>query len=156
MVASIRTVARHKRAGPLWPRIVRHRVGDRMLWTRLLQRLKRAHVRQRFGRQQEDLRSRFLCELAASPAGAGMTWHEVEWITDPVIFVRQDRVEPHYALVGVSAVRSRHEEPPETQAGTAVFRYADGAWTTAGQLLCNLTPSEALEKLMHQFLQPVG
>lgn len=124
-----------------------------MFWTRLLQRLKRAQVRQLFDRQRPVLQERFVLALRAD--GVETTWHEVQWITAPVIFVRHDRVEPHYALVGVSAVSSETGmEPPRSQAGTAVFRFADGAWDTTGQILLNLTPSEALEKLMHQFMQP--
>lgn len=127
-----------------------------MFWTRLLQHLKRSHVRQLFEKQWPDLRERFLRELRASPATPGTAWLEVEWITDPVIFVRHDRVEPHYALVGVSAICSgaAGDVQARSEAGTAVFHFSGGVWSTTGQLLLHLTPSEALEKLMHQFMQP--
>jgi hypothetical protein len=127
-----------------------------MIWTRLLQRLKRARVRRVFEQNRQELQANFLRELQGQ-GSAEAVWEDVEWITDPVIFVRQDRAEPYYALVGVSAVSSATPEDGgkvHSQAGTAVFHFTNGAWGTTGQMLANLTPSEALEKLMHQFMQP--
>jgi hypothetical protein len=127
-----------------------------MFWTLLLQRLKRAKIRKQFELQRDLLREQFLSQLRATPEGSTADWHDVEWITEPIIFVRQDRVEPHFALVGISAFAPPAQGKSEgaSQAGTAIFQFETGAWSTTGQFLHNLTPSEAHEKLMNRFMQP--
>lgn len=121
------------------------------IWSRILLHLRRARLRQRFTRQQETLREEFRSHLLAGGT-QDRRWHDVEWLTDPILHVLPDTDEIPVALVGIAAMYSLDEgsdETPEvqTQAGTALFYFQDNAWQSNGKVLLNLTPSEALNQL---------
>ena len=80
-------------------------------------------------------------------------WHDIEWLTDPILHVLPEVDEVPVALVGIAAMYSLKEETDvQTQAGTVLFYYQDGAWQSNGKVLLNLTPSEALHQLSLQLL----
>lgn len=121
------------------------------MWTRILLHLRRARLRQRFSKQQETLRTEFRFHLL-SDITQERRWHDVEWLTEPILHVLPDTDEIPVALVGIAAMYSLdegNEERPaiQTQAGTALFYFQDNAWQSNGKVLLNLTPSEALHQL---------
>lgn len=79
-------------------------------------------------------------------------WHDVEWLTEPILHVQPEPEQVPVALVGIAAMYSLdegNEETPnvETQAGTAIFYYQENTWQSSGKVLLNLTPSEVLMQL---------
>ena len=121
------------------------------IWSRLLLHLRRARLRQRFTQEQARL-----CETFRSQLLAGTTqdrrWHDIAWLTEPILHVQPETEQVPVALVGIAAMYSLdqgNEETPEvqTQAGTALFYFQDNAWQSNGKVLLNLTPSEALTQL---------
>jgi hypothetical protein len=124
-----------------------------MFWSRVLLHLKRAKIRRRFQQQRQILEQSFRQQLSKREGSENITWHDLHWLSEPVIFVRDDQQEPHHALVGVAAFFTPPGESaqPQSQAGSAVFYFQDGEWSTDGQILLNLTPGEAWEKLANQF-----
>jgi hypothetical protein len=121
-----------------------------IIWSRVLLHLRRARLRQRFTQQQEVLRETFRSQLLAGTTH-DRRWHDIEWLTEPILHVQPETDQVPVALVGIAAMYSRegNEETPvvQTQAGTAVFYYQDNAWQSNGKLLLNLMPSEALHQL---------
>jgi len=82
----------------------------------------------------------------------GRRWHDIEWLTEPVLHVQPETEQVPVALVGIAAMYSLNEGNAETpdvqvQAGTALFYFQDNAWHSNGKVLLNLTPSEALQQL---------
>lgn len=120
------------------------------IWSRILLHLRRAKLRQRFTKQQETLRTEFR-SLLLTGTTQERRWHDIEWLTEPILHVLPDTNEIPVALVGIAAIYSLDEgdEAPEvqTQAGTALFYFQDNAWQSNGKVLLNLTPSEALNQL---------
>ena len=126
-----------------------HGLDSMNIFSRLLLHLRRASLRKQFMKQQTTLREQFQTILLNSQTER--QWLDIEWITEPVLFVTPDILHMPVALVGVAAIYRRNEsgieKPPETQAGTALFYFQETQWQTNGTLLPNLTPSEALNQL---------
>jgi hypothetical protein len=124
-----------------------------MFWSRVLLHLKRSRLRRRFQQQRSVLDQVFLQQLSQRAESKQIIWQDLQWLSYPVIFIRDDQQEPHHVLVGVAAFFTMTAEPaqPQSQAGSAVFFFQDGQWTTSGQILLNLTPGEAWEKMANQF-----
>ncbi|HQR07988.1 MAG TPA: hypothetical protein PLN21_14265 [Gemmatales bacterium] len=117
------------------------------IWSRILLHLRRARLRQRFAKQQEILRAEFRSHLLAGTS-QDRRWHDVEWLTEPILHVLPDTDEIPVALVGIAAMYSLEESNEvQTQAGTALFYFKDNAWQSNGKVLLNLTSSEALNQL---------
>ena len=121
------------------------------IWSRILLHLRRARLRQRFAQQQEGLRETFRSQLLAGTT-QNRRWHDIEWLTEPILHVQPDVDQVPVALVGIAAMYSLdegNEETPvvQTQAGTALFYFQDNTWQSNGKVLLNLTPSEALTQL---------
>ncbi len=121
------------------------------IWSRLLVHLRRARLRQRFMQQQEGLHETFRSQLLAGTT-QDRRWHDIEWLTEPILHVEPETEQVPVALVGIAAMYSLdegNEEAPVvlTQAGTAIFYFQDNAWQSNGKVLLNLTPSEALTQL---------
>jgi hypothetical protein len=79
-------------------------------------------------------------------------WHDVEWLTEPILHVLPDTDEVPVALVGIAAMYSLDKgdddtSEVQTQAGTALFYFQNNAWQSKGKVLLNLTPAEALHQL---------
>jgi hypothetical protein len=124
-----------------------------MFWSRVLLHLKRSRLRRCFQQQRSALEQSFLEQLAQRKESKEVIWQDLHWLSDPVILIRDDQQEPHHALVGVAAFFTTYAQsaPPQSQAGTAVFFFQNGDWSTNGQILLNLTPSEAWERMANQF-----
>jgi hypothetical protein len=121
-------------------------------WSRLLLHLRRASLRSRFMKEQQNLKDAFRAQLLSDTAEAKRRWHDVEWISEPILHVMPDAEEMPIALVGVAAMYSLVEDDDkqpqvQTQTGTALFYFQENAWQTNGKVLLNLTPSEALNQL---------
>lgn len=109
--------------------------------------LRRSRLRQRFAKQQEMLRTEFRSHLLESTT-QDRRWHDVEWLTEPILHVLSDTDEIPVALVGIAAMYSLEESNEvQTQAGTALFYFQNNTWQSNGKVLLNLTPSEALHQL---------
>lgn len=130
------------------------------IWSRLLLHLRRARLRQRFMKQQHALQELFRTQLLASGTSA-LQWHDIEWLTDPILHVVPETEQTPVALVGVAAIYSLEGETdmgavsPRTHAGTALFYYQNDAWQSHGKVLLNLTPSEALQQLMQRSMTTI-
>ncbi len=83
------------------------------IWSRLLLHLRRARLRQRFTKQQETLRTEFRTHLLAGTT-QDRRWHDVEWLTEPILHVLPDTEEVPVALVGIAAMYSLNEGDEET------------------------------------------
>jgi hypothetical protein len=121
-----------------------------MFWTVLLRNLKRAKLRRQFQRQRSALEESFTCQVSQRNDPEGVIWHDFQWLSDPILFIRDDNLEPHHAFVGIAAIFTSPPGMVQTQAGTAVFHYEAGAWKTEGRLLLNITPSEAMEHVANR------
>ena len=121
------------------------------IWSRLLLHLRRARLRQRFTQEQAGLQKAFRTQLLTDST-QDRHWHDVEWLTEPILHVQPETEQVPVALVGIAAMYSLDEgnkETPvvQTQAGTALFYFQNNAWQSNGKVLLNLTPSEALHQL---------
>lgn len=108
-------------------------------------------ARARFFDQRPKLETLFFLTAAASGKPRGLRWKECQW-SDLVEWVRDRVTGQLMALVGVTisfeAIEGGDMEGVEAvgnlRNATAVF-YFDGDWRTAGRVIYNLNPSEAVE-----------
>lgn len=128
------------------------------IWSRLLLHLRRARLRHRFMKEQLALQDSFRRTLQEESHPLRQ-WHDVEWITEPILHVLPDMTALPVALVGIVAVMTTKSDSPEataatqSQAGTAVFYFENNAWQSNGKVLLNLTPAEAFHQLCHKVMR---
>jgi len=122
---------------------------------------RRDEAMQNFGALKSQLQAEFSRKAAQSGKPRGLRWKECE-LHDRHVFA-QDRVTGElYALVGATisfeAIEGGPMEDVEAvgnlRAGSAVFVFREGKWTTDGRTVFNLLPSDAIEHY-EQSLTPI-
>jgi hypothetical protein len=115
-------------------------------------------ARESFRLQRERLEAKFLDAARATGKPRGLTWKDCDF--EKGLTLARDRHTGQ--LVGLvpttisfEAVEGGPMEGVEAvgnlRNATAVFHYARGHWTTAGQAVFNLNPDEAIEHFRPQF-----
>ena len=110
-----------------------------------------AQARARFEQQRESLQSAFFQAASSSGKPRGLRWKECQW-NDQIELVREKQTGQLHALVGVTisfeAIEGGDMEGVEAvghlRDASAVF-YFDGEWKTAGRVVFNLMPADAVE-----------
>ncbi len=108
-------------------------------------------IRESFAFNRAKLESLFFTTASASGKPRGLRWKECQW-NDLIEWVRDRVTGQLMAFVGVTisfeAIEGGDMEGIEAvgnlRNATAVFYY-DGEWRTAGRVIFNLNPSEAVE-----------
>ena len=115
-------------------------------------------ARELFAAQREHLEVLFFEAAAASGKPRGLRWKDCQWGPD-VEFARERSTREIVALVGVTiqfeAVEGGDmEDLPAVgnlRNASAVFYFERGRWRTAGKVVYNLNPDEALEHFQQQY-----
>ena len=115
-------------------------------------------ARELFKLQRERLEVQFMNAAASSGKPRGLLWKDCQW-DDPVEFVREVGTGQIHALVGVTiafeAVPGGDMEGlpavGNLRNASAVFFLERGRWHTAGKVVYNLNPDEALDHFQQQF-----
>ena len=112
----------------------------------------------RWREEEPGLKAQFLELARAAGKPRGLRWTDCEW-TEAMQFARERETGLLTALVGLVV----HFEPiPGSEMEgveaatlprdtTALFHYRKGRWGTGGRALFNMSPTEAAERLAHQF-----
>jgi hypothetical protein len=108
-------------------------------------------ARELFQKERPALEKRFFQAAAASGKPRGLRWKECQW-SERIEWVREKQTGQLLALVGVTiafeAIEGGDMEGVEAVANlrtaSAVFFFQDGRWQTAGRVIFNLNPEEAL------------
>ena len=104
-----------------------------------------------FEQHRPELQSAFFQAAAISGKPRGLRWKECQW--EPLIeWMRDKKTEQLIALVGVTisfeAIEGGDMEGlaavGNLRNATAVFFHQDGHWLTAGRVIFNLNPNEAV------------
>jgi hypothetical protein len=111
-----------------------------------------------FRLQREQLEAKFFDLASASGKPRGLRWLEGDWQSD-VTFARACGTGLLTAFVGLqirfeALAGSDMEGLPAVDTirdAAAVFHYQRGRWTTAGRVLMNMNPAEAISRLAGQF-----
>lgn len=106
-----------------------------------------------FDARRAELAAEFLMAAAATGKPRGLRWKAVE-LGRPVLFAVDratgDLVALAPASISFEAVAGGGMEDVEAvgnlRSATAVFTHRDGRWTTAGRVVFNLEPGEALAR----------
>lgn len=123
-----------------------------MKWiTHYDKRLSRRSIRESFAFNRTRLESLFFTTASASGKPRGLRWKECQW-NELIEWVRDKMTGQMMAFVGVTisfeAIEGGDMEGVEAvgnlRNATAVFYY-DNEWRTAGRVIFNLNPSEAVE-----------
>lgn len=104
-----------------------------------------------FASRRTQLQTAFFQAAAASGKPRGLRWKECQW-NDLIEWVREKQSGQLLALVGVTisfeAIEGGEMDGVEAvgnlRNATAVF-FFDGEWQTAGRVIFNLNPGEAIE-----------
>lgn len=128
----------------------------------VLRQRKLARARKDFHQQREWLEARFYRLAAGSGKPRGLAWVNCDF-EDDVVYARDRRTGELSAFVGVSisfeALEGGGMEEVEAvgnlRAATAIFRIADGQWSTDGRAVFNLNPTETV-RYFHDDLELVG
>ena len=110
-----------------------------------------------FRRRREWLEAAFVTMASERGKPRDLVWAACEF-ADPVAFARDRGSGQLRALVGVTisfeAEAGGGMEDVEAvcalRAGTAVFSYDDGAWTSDGRAIFNLNPQETIRRYQHE------
>jgi hypothetical protein len=105
-----------------------------------------------FRKQREWLEAKFVEAASTSGRPRGLRWVDCDFEND-ITYARDRTTGGLSALVGVTirfeAIEGGSMEHVEAvgnlRYATAVFRHADGRWTTDGRTIFNLNPAEAIE-----------
>ncbi len=118
-------------------------------------------LKSRFTDQKSALQSTFFAVAAASGKPRGLRWKHCDW-SEIVVPARDRQTGQLLILVGVTisfeAIEGGDMEGVEAvgnlRNASAVF-YFDGEWKTAGRVVFNLNPDEAIEhfKTLYERLQ---
>jgi hypothetical protein len=108
-------------------------------------------ARERFQKERSALEKRFFEVAAASGRPRGLRWKECQW-SDLIEWVREKQTGQLLALVGVTiafeAIEGGDMEGVEAvgnlRTASAVFVFERGQWQTAGRVIFNLNPNEAV------------
>lgn len=122
-------------------------------------------ARERFRTQREHLEARFFQVASRSGVPRGLAWKDCDF-GDEAIFVKNLGSKEFAALVPLTiafeAIEGGGMEEVEAvhnlRAATAVFEYRDGAWTTQGRAVFNLSPDETVRHFKGQletFPEPI-
>lgn len=106
---------------------------------------KRWRLRYRFLLKWPLLQEEFLAALKKQSSNE----LQMEWITQPILETDAEHNVP-MCLLGVMFV---FEEPKAAESATAVFFHDGETWTTAGEVLPNVTPTQAGEILRQRMPQ---
>jgi hypothetical protein len=115
-------------------------------------------ARESFRLQRERLEAKFLDAARATGKPRGLTWKDCDF--ESALTLARERLTGQ--LVGLVPVTIAFEAvvggPMEDveavgnlRYASAVFHFARGHWTTAGQAIFNLNPDEAIEHFRPQF-----
>ena len=110
-----------------------------------------------FRRRREWLEAAFVTMASERGKPRDLVWAECEF-DDPVAFARDRGSGQLRALVGVTISFEAEEgggmEDVEAvcalRAGTAVFTYNDGTWTSDGRAIFNLNPQQTIRRYQHE------
>ncbi len=110
-----------------------------------------ADARRDFHLQRERLEAKFIQLACAQAKPDAPRWADCEFDND-VAYVRSRATGELAAFVGIAVALEAPEGLDSDRAGeggfrlgTAVFRFKQGRWQTAGQALLNLSPAEAVQ-----------
>lgn len=124
-----------------------------LAWRRRLHRKRRALARESFPHLRPQVERQFMEAASASGKPRGLRWKQIRFHEGHLF--ASDRVSGAlYALVGATisfeAIEGGPMEDVEAvdnlRAGTAVFVFRNGEWTTEGRAVFNLMPEETLER----------
>lgn len=116
------------------------------------------HARQLFQQQRSSLQSLFFKTAASSGKPRGLRWKECQW-NDLIAWVREKKTGQLLALAGVTisfeAIEGGDMEDVEAvgnlRNASAVFFFQDWQWQTAGRVIFNLNPDEAVEHFKSEY-----
>jgi hypothetical protein len=111
-----------------------------------------AAARALFETNKTRLRELFFAAAASSGKPRGLRWRECQW-SELIEWVRDKQTGQLLALVGVTisfeAIEGGDMEGVEAvgnlRNASAVFFFQDGQWQTAGRVIFNLNPDEAIQ-----------
>lgn len=114
-----------------------------------------------FKLQREQLEARFFDLASHIGKPRGLRWVDCDWLAD-VTFARDKESGLLTAFVAVNirfeAIEGGGMEDVAAVStirdAAAVFHYNKGRWGTGGRALFNMNPTDAIERLAHQF-EPV-
>jgi hypothetical protein len=115
-------------------------------------------ARELFRLQRERLEAIFLKAAAATGKPRGLRWKDCQW-EDGVEFVR-DRKTGHIAALVAVTVQFEAVEGSDMEGlpavknlrnGSAVFFFQKGHWLTAGKVVFNMNPDEAIAHFGKQY-----
>ncbi len=130
----------------------------------ILEWLRRRHnkymsrARSRFRQQREHLEADFFRAAGQSGKPRGLPWKNFEWESN-VVFARDKGTRQMIALVGVTiqfeAIEGGDMEGlpavGNLRNASGVFFFEGGRWRTAGKVVFNLNPDEAINHFQQQY-----
>ena len=112
-------------------------------------------AQEQFRREREYLEARFLSALARKDPLERIRWEDAQW-QDEVIWARDRQSRRLLALIGLQFENDpgiERDSDDSSQHATALFVYRDGRWSTDGDHLDSLQPTEAV--IHHRQIEPI-
>jgi hypothetical protein len=127
-------------------------------WRVARRRAETEHALRQFRMQREQLEAKFFDLARTSGKPRGLKWLDGDWQSE-VTFARACDTGLLTAFVGLQirfeAIPGRDMEGlaavDTVRDAAAVFHYHRGRWNTAGRVLMNMNPAEAVTRLVGQF-----